>query len=108
MRLTQYRFLFALLSLMLMNCSRSSGQVATGTPPFGSFNGGPDIVNIENLNVHIPIPVFNKAGRNLPFAYNYGYDSSVWYPGTTSDGQAWTAASLFGWMNFTQPATGFI
>ncbi|MGA7630598.1 MAG: hypothetical protein WCB11_07510, partial [Terriglobales bacterium] len=45
-----------------------SGQVATGTPPFGSFGGGPfDTVNLGNLNVHFAIPVLNKAGRGLPF-----------------------------------------
>ena len=42
-------------------------QVATGTPPFGSFGGGPfDTVNLGNLNVHFGIPVVNKAGRGMP------------------------------------------
>src|SRR5439155_142921 len=56
-------------------------QVATGTPPFGSFGGGPfDTVNLGNLNVHFGIPVVNKAGRGMPFSYVLSYDSSVWFP----------------------------
>jgi hypothetical protein len=32
-------------------------QVAIGTPPFGSFGGGPfDTVNLGNLDVHFVIP----------------------------------------------------
>ena len=45
------------------------GQVATGTPPFGSFSGGADVVNNANLNVHVSIPVRVKAGRGMPFSY---------------------------------------
>lgn len=58
-------------------------QVATGTPPFGSFSGGPDVVNNANLNVHLAIPVMNKAGRGMPFYYILTNDSSVWYPNGT-------------------------
>jgi hypothetical protein len=34
-----------------------------GTPPFGSFTGGPDIIDLANLNSHISIPVLHKPGR---------------------------------------------
>src|SRR5882762_7159364 len=52
------------------------GQEATGTPPFGSFGGGPDTVNLGNLNAHISIPVVHKTGRGMPFSYDLSYDSS--------------------------------
>ena len=53
-------------------------QVATGTPPYGSFGGGPfDTVNLGNLNVNFVIPVFHKAGRGTPFTYDLSYDSSI-------------------------------
>jgi hypothetical protein len=44
------RFLL-LFSLILLTVRISSAQVATGTPPFGSFGGGPDVVNLANLNL---------------------------------------------------------
>jgi hypothetical protein len=83
---------FALLS------GASFGQVATGTPPFGSFGGGPfDTINLGNLNVHFAVPVLNKAGRGTSFHYSLGYDSSVWYPVTSNGVTSWTYLSNWGW-----------
>jgi RHS repeat-associated protein len=56
-------------------------QSLTGFPTLGSFqNFGPDIVNRSNLNVHVTIPVMQKAGRGIPFNYALNYDSTVWSP----------------------------
>lgn len=76
--------LFCLLPLI------SRAQVSPGTPPFQSFGAGsgPDVINLQSLNIHFAIPVRHKAGRGLNFNYDLTYDSSVWYPvisgGTTS------------------------
>jgi hypothetical protein len=79
----------------------------TGTPPFGSFAGGPfDTVNLGNLNVHFVVPVLNKAGRGLPFSYNLSYDSSVWYPVGSVGNQSWTPVFNWGWMAQTAVHTG--
>src|SRR5579884_3393382 len=63
----------------------SQAQVAKGTPPFQSFGGGPDIINLGNLNVHYSFPVFSRAGRGSSFSYALGYDSSVY----TKAGTVW-------------------
>jgi len=56
-----------------------SQSPATGFPPFGSFQSNSfDTVNLQNLNVHFDIPVYQKAGRGVPFRYVFGYDSSIW------------------------------
>ena len=65
----------------------SFAQVATGTPPFGSFGGAPDVVNLANLNDHHTIPIIHKAGRGTDFTYGLSYDSSVWYPVGVSPNQ---------------------
>jgi RHS repeat-associated protein len=75
----------------------ASAQVATGTPPFGSFGGGPDIINLANLNTHLNFPLYKKAGRGLPFDLYMTYDSSVWYPLGASGQQMWGPVSNFGW-----------
>ena len=86
-----------------------SQQVATGTPPFGSFGGGPfDAVNLGNLNVHFAVPIMSKAGRGMPFTYNMSYDSSVWYPSSSSGQLAWTPVFNWGWMAQTAVKTGYI
>ena len=54
-------------------------QVTTGAPPLGSFGGGPDVINLANLNSHIAIPVLHKPGRGINFTYDLSYDTSVWY-----------------------------
>jgi hypothetical protein len=41
-------------------------QVATGRPPLGSFSGGPDVINIGNLNAHFEVPIIHKPGPPLP------------------------------------------
>jgi len=84
----------------------SLGQVTTGTPPFGSFSGGPDVVNNANLNAHIAIPVVQKPGRGTPFTYTLTYDSSVWSPVGVSGSQTWQPVSNWGWASQTQAAIG--
>src|SRR5437667_2827192 len=72
--------------------SVSLAQVSTGTPPFQSFGGGPEVVNLGNLNAHYSFPVFSRGGRGTSFGYALSYDSSVWKP----SGSAWVPA-LSGW-----------
>ena len=74
----------------------ASAQVVTGTPPFGSFGGGPDIINLANLNAHITIPVLHKAGRGLDFNFDITYDTSVWQPVGSSGSQTWVHQSSWG------------
>jgi RHS repeat-associated protein len=56
-------------------------QPIIGTPPFGSFAGGPDTINLANLNVHWTFPILSKPGRGLPLNYALNYDSSIWVEG---------------------------
>jgi len=85
------------------------GQVAGGSPVFGSLAGGTfDTVNLGNLNVHFSIPVLHKAGRGLPFTYDLNYDSSVWYPAAVSGSQVWTPQANWGWRGITDAAVGTV
>ncbi len=86
----------------------ASAQVQTGTPPFGSFGGGPDVVNLANLNSHITVPVRHKAGRGMDFTYDLSYDSSVWYPVGVSGSQTWQPVANWGWRGQTEVALGYI
>ena len=92
-----------LLAALLLLAPNARGQVATGTPPYGSFTGGPDVIDLANLNVRISIPVIQKAGRGMPFSYAIGYDSSVWYP----DWGVWVPVSNWGWRSFTAGYAGY-
>jgi RHS repeat-associated protein len=101
------RFLVA-GALTILGPALVHGQVQTGTPPFGSFAGGPDVINLGSLNAHIDVSVMNKPGRGLNFTYDLTYDSSVWYPVTTGSVTTWTPALNYGWQAQTAGATGFI
>ena len=72
-----------------------------------STAGGPDVIDLANLNVHIDIPMLNKAGRGTDFTYNYSYDSSVWYPVGTAPNQTWVNAYNWGFRAQTEVATGY-
>lgn len=90
---------------IILGTGIASAQVATGTPPFGSFGGGPfDTVNLGNLNVHFAIPVLHKAGRGLPLNFDLSYDSSVWTP---VNGQ-WQPSFNWGWTAPSALHTGYI
>ncbi|HXM09989.1 MAG TPA: RHS repeat-associated core domain-containing protein [Terriglobales bacterium] len=94
---------------IILGIGTASGQVATGTPTFGSFGGGPfDTVNLGNLNVHFAIPILNKTGRGQAFSYNYGYDSSLWTPVSVSGTVTWQPSPNWGWQGQTEVATGYI
>jgi hypothetical protein len=95
-------------SLTIFSATPVFGQVATGTPPFGTFAGSPDVINLGNLNAHIVIPVVSKSGRGIPFVYQVTYDSSVWYPVGSSGSQVWTPVSNWGWQGQTAVATGYV
>src|SRR5260370_20033509 len=89
---------------------RASAQVATGAPPFSSFGGGPfDAINLANMNVHLPIPVFSRAGRGIPFSYALQYDSSIWSPVLNQDGfKHWTPVPNWGWEDKVNPGMGLL
>jgi len=85
-----------------------SAQVATGTPPFGTFGGGPDVINLANLNSHLSVPVINKAGRGTAFTYNLAYDSSIWTPVASGSTKTWQPTANWGWAGQTQITTGYM
>jgi RHS repeat-associated protein len=96
--MTKSRFRLCLLLLLVVACEVPSfGQVPTGTPPMSSLSGGPDIINLANLNSHITIPILVKSGRGLPFTFNLTQDSSIWYPVTSSGSTSWQPVPNWGW-----------
>jgi RHS repeat-associated protein len=88
--------------------SAAVAQVTTGAPPFGSFGGGPDVIDLANLNVNYRIPIVHKAGRGIPFDYALSYNSSVWYPDGNPGYQTWKPVVNWGWMAQTATTAGFI
>ncbi len=99
------RFCFFVTAMVCMLSSPVAfSQVATGTPAFGSFGGGPfDTINLSNLNVHFTIPIMNKAGRVLPFNYALTYDNSIWSPNST-----WLSVNGWGWNSIGDGVTGYL
>ena len=100
----------AISALVVFLCvSVAKGQVATGIYNYGTFDTlGADTINVGNLNVHLNVPVLNKAGRGMPFYYYLTYDSSVWAPVTSSGIKAWTPAQNFGWNGQTDGLLGYL
>jgi RHS repeat-associated protein len=108
--MTSIRQFFFVVCLVALFAEAASAQVATGTPPFGTFasGNGPEVIDLANLNSHLTIPVLHKAGRGTDFTYDLSYDSSLWYPVTSGSTTSWQPASNWGWRGATEVATGYI
>jgi len=100
--------LVGLLSVSVGAASAQQYYVLPGTPSFGSFGGGPDIIDLANLNAHISIPIVNKPGRGLNFTFNLGYDTSVWYVAGSTGSLYWYPAYNNGWTGATPSVTGAV
>ncbi len=98
-------FLYFVASLLPPS---ASAQVQRGIPPFGSFGGGPDIINLANLNVRLAIPVLHKPGRGQNFNYDILHDSSVWYPVTSGSTTTWQPDAQWGWTGSIPRAAGYV
>jgi len=94
-------------ALFLLASLSAYSQVATGTPAFGSFSGGPDVVNLGNLNDFWSIPIINKAGRGQNFVYNLVYNSSIWYPVAAGSGSAWEPVTTWGWQGLSGQGSAY-
>lgn len=89
--------LFIFLSLAAGDALAQGAPVITGTPPFSVSGGGPvDAIDLGNLNSHITIPIFHKAGRGLPFDFDVTYDTSIWYPVTSNGTTSWQPVPSWG------------
>jgi RHS repeat-associated protein len=86
-----------LIFVLTFSAAVANAQVITGTPPYASFGGGPETINLANLNAHFNIPVLSKAGRGIPFNFYLTYDTAIWYPATSGSTKAWTPVSNYGW-----------
>jgi RHS repeat-associated protein len=91
----------------------SVAQVATGTPLFGSFGGGPfDVVNLGSLDVHFAVPIRHKAGRETAFGHgDLTYDNSIWTPVTSGPTTSWqpaVGAGNWGWQGLTTTGVAWI
>jgi hypothetical protein len=102
-----YRLVCAFF-LLLATSFAVAAQVTTGTPPFASFGGGPDVINLGSLNAHLDVPVLNKVGRGMPFTYDLTYDTSVWVPISSGGVTSWNPVFNWGWIAQTQIKTGYI
>src|SRR5262245_43328626 len=82
-----------LLFAMVFSVSLALAQdTGVGTPPFGSFTGGTsyDVINNQNLNVHVVIPFMSLAGRRTSFSFSEINDSQIWRPVTSGSTINWT------------------
>jgi RHS repeat-associated protein len=95
---TRLNWLWVVGVMILSSVCSQAQQNATGRQAFGSFSGGPDIINLGNLDVSLDIPILHRPGRGIPFVFDLTYDSSlVWLPVTTNGATTWTPQPGWGW-----------
>src|SRR6266404_5754166 len=99
--------LMPLVMIIALAATSTSAQVQTGTPPFGSFGGGPDVINLANLNTHWTVPLLHKPGRGTNFDYDLTYDSSVWTL-SASTWQPTSTTTVPGWQGLLPAGESYI
>lgn len=99
MRIRTLALLYVVAASVCAFTVPTAGQTGspTGTPPFASYSGGPDIINNGDLNVHYRIPIRQKTGRGINFSYSLNYDSTVWQPVYSNGTTSWVPALNWGW-----------
>lgn len=102
------RFCLFILPALLFLPMIARAQVQTGTPPFGTFGGGPDIIDLANLNSQLVVPVLNKQGRGMPLVFNITHDSSIWVSVPSGSSKVWQPVKFkWGW-NTTEANVGTV
>jgi RHS repeat-associated protein len=88
--------------------SAASPNTGPGTPTFGSFTPGTvDVVNNQNLNVHLVLPFAFLRGRGMGFNFSEVNDSQIWIPGTLGPITSWvpvvnaSGSPTWGWQTVT-------
>jgi hypothetical protein len=74
-----------LLLFVLTQLPTFAQSPTLGIPPFGSFSGGFETINNQNLNVYFNIPIASSPGRGMPLSLNLSNNSLIWQPA----GSAW-------------------
>ncbi len=100
------RFLCLFAVFTLTTCP-TYGQVQAGTPAFGSFGGGPDVINLGNLNAALRISGLNKPGRGLSAQTEFTFNTWIWVPVTLGSTTSWQQVSNWG-LDATQPFLGYL
>ncbi len=96
------------LGALALAAPRLTAQTApvTGVPPLSTVQSLPEgALNLADLNLHLAIPIVNKAGRGTPLTYTLGFDSDVWTPVTNGK---WAPSPTWGWTAETDAATGYV
>jgi RHS repeat-associated protein len=70
------------IAVILLSVSALPQNVGLGVPPFASVTAGTpyEVINNQNLNVHLLISVESVAGRKTTFAFSAINDSQIWKP----------------------------
>jgi len=68
-----------ILAVLCSSPAANAQSSANGLPPFNSFaGGGLDTINLNNLNVGIKIPLYDRKGRGVDFGLGATYNSVQW------------------------------
>jgi hypothetical protein len=106
-----YLIAFLGLGALTLTVPRLAAQTApvTGVPPLSTVQSLPEgVLNLGDLNLHVAVPIVNKAGRGTPLTYTLGFDSDVWTPTTNGTSGSWAPSPTWGWTAETDAATGYI
>ncbi len=76
--------LVSVLTLLVLPAPTSAQQVNAGTeaglPPNGIFQGSDlDVVNLQNGNLHLTIPILSVQQRGRSFTWRLESDTPTWY-----------------------------
>src|SRR5260370_18821910 len=100
------------IAFIFIGAIHAQAQVVTGTPAFGSFAGGPDVINLANMNDHWDFTIYSRAGRGIPFHYALSYDSSIWNPVSVNGQTTWQPVNgtqtTWGWQQQSGALTGYM
>src|SRR5438445_13586300 len=81
--------------------SQNTPSQAIGLPVNGAFSGSDfDLVQLNNGDLHIELPLYSESGRGLSTEFKYVYDNKGWYEYTLNSLQGTPVyVRPIGWVN---------
>src|SRR5262249_33491923 len=84
------------IALLMTFPAFAQSDPGSGLPAFATFHSDAiDTINLDNLNIHVQIPLFKKKGRGLDIGLQILHDDTLYRPRFWNNAYTWDQDTFF-------------